>query len=283
MRSSMEMIARRAALDWHMDAGVDWLLNEIPAPMIGLSDDRAVAIKQDSEKYNRVFIQPSTISVPPLGASEARTESVMLAAGAETLDSLKGAIANFDGLGLKTTAANMVFACGNPKAQIMIVAEAPESEDDRTGQIFAGADGQLLDKILASIGLTRDTGADPESSVYISPMLNWRPPGNRSLSAAEIATTLPFIERHIRLVQPQMLVFLGGVVGKTLLGCAEPFSRLRGRWFDYTPVTPEFQNGTIPIPAIVMLAPAVLLQNPAQKRAVWEDTLKILEKKNSLK
>ena len=164
----------------------------------------------------------------------------------------------------------------------MLVGEAPGADEDRQGKPFVGASGQLLDRILACIGLDR-TQEDPLSSVYISNILNWRPPGNRTPNPAEIAVSLPFIERHIQLVKPKILILCGGVSAKALLGRDESISRLRKGWHDYRPQTAQLQNADAqPIPAIATYHPAYLLRTPAQKRAVWADMLSVQEKRNAL-
>jgi DNA polymerase len=216
-----------------------------------------------------------------LGASEARTESVKLALAAQTLDDLRAAIAAFDGIGLKDTATNLVFSDGNPDAPIMLIGEAPGADEDRLGKPFVGASGQLLDKILKTAGLDR-AGEDALHSIYISNILNWRPPGNRTPAPAEIEVSLPFIERHIQLVKPKMLILAGAVSAQALLNTTDSISKLRGRWIDYTPRTPELRNEASSIPVLATYHPAYLLRTPAQKRSVWADMLLILEKRCEL-
>ena len=161
----------------------------------------------------------------------------------------------------------------------MLIGEAPEADEDRAGKPFAGEGGQLLDRILACIGIDR-TASDPENAIYIASLLNWRPPGNRSPSAAELELSLPFIERHIALVKPKLLVFCGGGAAKALLNTNDGISKLRGRWHSYVAQTPGMES--TPIPAIATYEPALLLKTPSQKRAVWHDMLMLAEKRQEL-
>ena len=216
-------------------------------------------------------------SAPPrtfLGKSEAYEEALRLAQQAATPEELARTIAAFEGIALKKTASNMVFATGNPKAQIMLVGEAPGADEDRQGVPFVGVSGQLLDRILACIGLDRAQN-DPQKSIYISNILNWRPPGNRTPSPAEIDVSLPFIERHIQLISPKVLILCGGVAAKALLGREQSISRLRNMWHDYVPVTRALAKGAAPIPAIATYHPSYLLRTPAQKKLVWADMLNL--------
>jgi DNA polymerase len=185
-----------------------------------------------------------------------------LAAQATTLDELRSALTHYDGCALKQTATNLVFADGARQARVMIVGEAPGADEDRQGKPFVGVSGQLLDRMLSWIGFSR---AD---NVYISNVLFWRPPGNRTPTAAEVAACLPFVERHIALKQPDYLILSGGSSAKTLLGKTEGVLKLRGHWFSYQ--NPEMPT---PVPALVTLHPAYLLRQPAAKRQAWRDLL----------
>ncbi|WP_395452373.1 uracil-DNA glycosylase family protein (plasmid) [Azospirillum melinis] len=200
----------------------------------------------------------------PLGASEAGIQARARAGDAQTLEALEAALRSFDGCPLKATAMNTVFADGNPQARVMLIGEAPGEDEDRQGKPFVGVSGKLLDRMLAQIGLDR-------SAVYISNILPWRPPGNRSPTQAEIAACLPFLERHVELVRPKLLVALGGVSAKTLLNRAEGITRLRGQWRTY-------EVAGTPVPLMPMLHPAYLLRNPIAKREAWRDMLALQQK-----
>ena len=186
-----------------------------------------------------------------------------LAAAATNVAELEAAVAGFDGCALKATATRLVFADGNRAAKIMMIGEAPGADEDRQGKPFVGVSGQLLDRMLAWIGLDRTT-------TYITNILFWRPPGNRPPTTAEIAACLPFVERHIELVQPQILVLVGGASAKALLNTQDGIIKLRGKWFEFSrPGLPR------PIPAIATFHPAYLLRTPGQKREAWKDLLAI--------
>ncbi len=279
MNASMHYIAAKAALEFYADHGVD----------IGISDTQINRIQELQlpklpEVPNFVVPQPEGVKAPEvlLGKNEARIEAVKLAQAAGSLVDLKAAIANFDGISIKKTATNLVFADGNPKAKIMVIGEAPGADEDRQGLAFIGADGQLLNKILACIGLSRGD-ENPLSSAYLTNVLSWRPPGNRSPNPAEIEVSLPFIERHIQLIAPSIIIICGGVAAKALLGRDESISRLRKTWHDYLLQTPELQDGALSIPALVTYHPSYLLQTPMQKRAVWEDMLMVQKRRADMK
>ena len=197
----------------------------------------------------------------PLGTSEATASARELAAAAKTLDELKDAIARFEGLSLKATATNLVFADGNPEARLMLIGEAPGAEEDRRGLPFVGASGQLLDRMLAAIGYDR-------TNSYITNIVNWRPPGNRKPSPAEMTLCLPFIDRHIALINPALIVLLGDTAAKTLTNRTEGITRLRGKWFTW----PK-PDGVGTIPVLPTFHPAFLLRSPSQKREAWMDLL----------
>ena len=169
--------------------------------------------------------------------------------------------ASFDGSPLRETATNLVFADGVPESGLMLIGEAPGGDEDRLGRPFVGVSGQLLDRMLASVGLSR------ERDFYITNILPFRPPGNRTPTDAEIALFLPFILRHIALAKPRRLLLLGGVAAKALLRSREGITRLRGRWLEVTA-----QEET-PLPALATLHPAYLLRTPSAKREAWADML----------
>ena len=192
--------------------------------------------------------------------AEAARSARALAAGAATIAELAALVADFDLCPLKRTATNTVFMDGNPAARIMIVGEAPGAEEDRLGRPFVGRSGQLLDRMLAAIGLDR-------TKVQVTNVIYWRPPGNRKPTAAEIAACLPFVLRHIALARPRVLVLAGGTACGALLG-QEGITRLRGRWVDLT--VPGLEN---PVPTLPMFHPSFLLRDPIRKRDAWRDLL----------
>ncbi len=204
-----------------------------------------------------------TMSTAPLVSPKIAHETAYAAArSAKTLEDLKAAMMAFEGCALKYTATNLVFGDGNPKARVMLIGEAPGADEDRQGLPFVGQSGQLLDKALAAIGLTRQ-------NFYITNIIPWRPPGNRQPTPAESDACLPFVQRHIDLVSPDFLVLVGGTATKTLLGGRDGIMRLRGQWKDYT----SEEGKTMRV--IPLFHPAYLLRSPGQKRELWLDLIKI--------
>jgi uracil-DNA glycosylase len=185
-----------------------------------------------------------------------------LAASAASLEELRALIAGFEGCNLKATAKNLVFADGNPAARIMFVGEAPGRDEDIAGLPFVGRSGQLLDRMLAAIGLDR-------SSAYIANVIPWRPPGNRTPTPQETEICRPFIQRQVELVAPAVLVTLGGPSSKVLLETPDGILKLRGTWRTHR--TP----GGVEIATMPTLHPAYLLRNPAHKRLAWRDFLQV--------
>lgn len=238
------MLLETAFTEWLIEIGVDERTNETPI------DHFATPAP--------VTPLPSSVTTPH--PTTITTLFQVPTPTATTLEELKAQMTAFTGCALRTTATNLVFAEGNPKSALMLVGEAPGAEEDKQGVPFVGASGKLLDKMLAAIGLDR-------THVYISNVLPWRPPGNRTPTDQEIAACLPFIAQHIALVQPKLLLFLGGVAAKSLLRTNEGIMRLRGKQVAYTA-----PDGTT-IPAIATFHPSYLLRSPAQKKEAWQDLL----------
>ena len=183
---------------------------------------------------------------------------------AQTLDELREELLKFEGCALRATAMNLVFADGNPASPIMFIGEAPGEEEDRQGKPCVGLSGKLFDRMLSAAGIHR-------SDIYISNILFWRPPGNRTPTDAEIASCLPFVERHIALIKPKVLVLMGGVAAKTLLRTTEGITRLHGRWTSYN--LPPGSELDSPIPCLPIYHPAYLLRQASAKRQAWNDVL----------
>jgi uracil-DNA glycosylase family 4 len=244
-----------AALQWQLDAGVDEAIGDT-------AEDRRKTIefmKPSLERQSQPLVQAPQAVILPMSAA------ATLRPMATTLEQLKTELQAFEGCALKRTAKNTVFSDGIEGARIMLVGEAPGDDEDRQGKPFVGVSGQLLDKMLGAIGLSR------AENVYISNILPWRPPGNRSPTDLEIAACLPFIERHIALVKPDHLVLLGGVAVKSLLKTKDGITKLRGRKMTYTC---EGVDGTpLSIPCHPMFHPAYLLRQSSQKRLAWNDWL----------
>lgn len=264
-------LSSRELLALHLEFGVDECIGEVSVDRIAADQAKVAA----AAKPVPVEVPPSLsgdVKQPaPVAPSAPRAEgliqtAVALAAAAKTVEELKAAVEQFDDCPLKRTATNTVFADGNPQAKIMLLGEAPGAQEDRQGLPFVGVSGQLLDLMLASIGLDRST-------VYISNIVFWRPPGNRNPTTNEIAACLPFVERHIELVDPEILVAMGGPAAKTLLGRAEGITRLRGQWSSYSTL-----GLAHPIDILACYHPAYLLRSPAHKREAWRDFLEIKQK-----
>jgi uracil-DNA glycosylase family 4 len=213
---------------------------------------------------------PSAFSTLPQGESgDSIGRAMEIAAACNTLAELKAALEAFDGCPLKKTATNTVFADGTPDHHIMLIGEAPGRDEDKIGKPFVGRAGQLLDKMLAAIHLDRKTNA------YITNVINWRPPDNRDPTPEEAATCLPFLRRHIELVQPGIIILLGAVAARHVLGKTDGIMRLRGKWLEY-------HVGGKMIPVMPTLHPAYLLRRPADKKLAWRDLQAIEDKINSL-
>lgn len=263
-----------AALAWLVSVGVDEAIGDVPIDRFRLSAERsaqpaAPAQAPPPQRPTPSLPEPTFLEQPsprpayqaPAGTIEDTATARELAAAANSLEELKEAIAKFDGLSLKATATNLVFADGNPESKLMLIGEAPGAEEDRRGLPFVGAAGQLLDRMLAAIGHDR-------ANSYITNIVNWRPPGNRKPSPAEMSLCQPFIERHISLVKPALILLLGDTAAKTLTGRTEGITRLRGKWCDWNDAT----SGTT-IPMLPTFHPAFLLRSPSQKREAWIDLL----------
>jgi uracil-DNA glycosylase len=256
-----------ALLAWYLDAGVDETIGATPldryAPPAAAPEPAAPAILPD-QPVEAPLSRPSSPvrhEAPPEAG-----DSHSLAQACATLDELRAAIEGFEGCALKKTASHTVIADGNPEARIMFVGEAPGAEEDRRGLPFVGKAGQLLDRMLAAIGLDRTT-------VYITNVLPWRPPGNRNPTPEEIALCLPFVARQIELVAPRLLVLVGGISAKSLLERTEGITRLRGKWYEHIPAA-----GGATVPTTAIYHPAYLLRQPALKREAWRDLQAIRRK-----
>lgn len=261
------------ALRWSIDAGADEAIGDAPINRYAKEESAPPSsipepTRADAQAATSSTTTPSAAAISPLAQDSRR-----IAQSADSLESLRAALETFDGCPLKKTATNLVFGDGDPNADVMIIGEAPGAEEDRKGAPFVGASGQLLDRMLATIGLARE-------SVYITNVLFWRPPGNRNPTSAEVAACLPFVQRHIELVSPKVLVFVGGAAAKTLLDRTEGIMRLRGKWYDYQ--IPVDAGNEISIPALAMFHPAYLLRTPAQKRLAWRDLLALRAKLGEL-
>jgi len=267
-----------ALLRWYVDNGVDEAIGEEPIDRFAIPPPAAVApVASPAVRAPTPLRAPLAPSTPPLPRAPVPLESPQLvedaralAEGCNTLAELEAAIRGFDSCALKRTAKNTVFADGTPGAPVMIVGEAPGADEDRMGKPFVGVSGQLMDRMMATIGLTRDGG------FYITNILFWRPPGNRTPTLAEQGMCLAFTRRHIELVGPKVLVLAGATAVKAVLDTTEGITRLRGKWTSY-----RLADGT-EIPTMPTFHPAYLLRTPAAKRQSWQDLLAIDKKLKEL-
>ncbi len=299
---SQETVTTKSALEslcsFYEDCGIDWLTEEQPqdqitayqqqleqkAQLSAPSVQDAAPQKQfqptagiSAQAQSASLMGGATESADVMATPEAVKQAVELAEGANTLDDLKKAIEGFEGLAIKHTASRMVFASGNPQAPLMVIGEAPGGDEDRQGEVFVGEAGHLLDKMLAAISCSRQP-KDSEISAYLSNVINWRPPGNRTPTPQEIEISLPFIERHIQLAEPKVIFLLGNVAAQNLLGRQDGISKLRGQWMEWEPKTIKKVDGFSPIPVLASYHPAFLLKNSMQKRKSWQDLLSLKER-----
>ena len=258
-----------AQLQWQIDSGADEGVGEIAGlsrfkdnkPPHRRTEDKAPA----PARFVAAVPKPVAVSEPPL--PKKITTNGTYRPTATTIDELKAELAAFDGCALKSTAMNLVFADGNPASPIMVIGDIPGEDEDRQGRPFVGVNGQLFDCMMAAAGIARH-------ELYITNILFWRPPGNRTPTDAEIAACLPFVEKHISLVAPKIILLMGGVAAKTLLRCTEGITRLHGRWREYTP---QNNASSGPIPCLPLYHPAYLLRQSSAKRQAWNDILLLKE------
>src|SRR5512144_2367020 len=248
----------RDLLDFYIEAGADALVGEKTVDRFAAAD----AVLPVRAPIARAEPVASALSpVAPPAPDEATMAARDAAKRAATLDELRAVLDRFDGCALKATATQLVFADGTPEERLMFVGEAPGRDEDIEGLPFVGRSGKLLDRMLAAIGLDR-------TSVYIANIVPWRPPGNRTPTPQESQICLPFILRQIELVDPDILVCLGGPSAQALLGIKDGITKTRGRWF-------TFDTGKREIRAMPTFHPAFLLRSPLQKRFAWRDFLAI--------
>ncbi len=254
----------KSVLEYYILAGVDETIDEAPFTLTSETVKTVVAplvVPRHPIASNSLNTRQATTELAQETASACKSARE-ICKQAQTLDELRQAVENFDGCALKLTAANMVFGDGNPKAKVVLIGEAPGADEDRCGIPFVGRSGQLLDKMMAAIGLDR-------SAYYITNILPWRPPGNRTPTTGEIAVCLPFLRRQLELINPDYILLLGGSSANALFDNQEPISKLRGRWLEY-----EKGNGEI-AKTLATFHPAYLLRNSGQKAKAWADILKL--------
>lgn len=281
-------LAASSILQNYLDAGVDEIIGDEPVnwfsfvqdadsprleseravtdPLTNRSVPNAIPSRAGSKIDHTSTFPKQTEQISrqkPIAPLEANLIARESAQACQSLKELEIAIRNFDGCALKTTAKSTCISRGNPEAEIMLIGEAPGRDEDIQGSPFVGRAGQLLDQMLAAINLS-------EKNAFITNIVYWRPPGNRTPSVQEAQSCLPFTLRQIELVAPQILVFLGGAAAKLMLNSNQGIMRLRGKW-------QNFEAGKHKCQAIATLHPAYLLRTPAAKRLAWRDLLMIKE------
>lgn len=234
----------KEVVQWYQHMGIDEVILNEPGQLTKPLDKK---------------VQKSVEEISDLALKARR-----IADGCSTIDELYQAVKSFNHLSIAKTAINTVFADGNPKAEFMAVGEAPGADEDERGIPFCGMSGKLLDQVLASIDLTR------EKNLYITNSVFWRPPGNRKPTAEENAVCLPFLEKHIALINPKVLLLVGSTSASALLNSTETISRLRTKFYQYKNQYMERSVFTA-----VIFHPSYLLRQPLQKKTVWFDLLKI--------
>ncbi len=242
-----------AVLDWYRAAGVDIAVGEEPVDRFAQRPPQRVT--PPPPVTGQATPERPAAETPLLGGDPSEARS--LAASAKSLEELQAILGAYDGCGLKLRATQLVFADGNPEADIMLIGEAPGAEEDRQGKPFVGKSGQLLDRMLGAIGLDR-------SKVYIANTVPWRPPGNRTPTPEEMALCLPFLHRQVELVAPKLVMTLGGPAMQTVFSTTNGIIKMRGKWSEVT-------IGNHRTDAIPTLHPAYLLRNPAAKQQAWRD------------
>ncbi len=263
-----------AALNWLVEAGADEATGDAPVDRFSARAAVAPVVPQAAATAPKAVPRPN----PPLAqikpttlaplATDGFGSAVEIAAKCRTLAELRAAMESFEGSQLKKLATNTVFADGNPNSRIMFIGEAPGHDEDKAGLPFVGRAGKLLDKMMAAIGLDR-------TRAYIINVMPWRPPDNRNPDPGEVAMCIPFLRRHIELAQPRIMIMLGAVSARHVLGLNDGIMKLRGRWLEY-------RIGTEMIPVLPTLHPAYLLRQPAHKKLAWRDLQAVADKLDAL-
>ena len=238
-------------LNWYISAGVDVICGDKPCCIV--------------EEKKEKLPEPLPLARAGTATHLAVKSADNICENIKSMAELNSAIENFEGCALKAHASKTVLGNGALDAKVMFIGEAPGADEDRTGVPFVGKCGQLLDKMLEAINLNR-------RDCYISNILPWRPPGNRTPTDGEVAVCLPFVKKQIDLISPDIIVMLGGSSANAILDNSEPISKLRGKWLEYTA-----ENGK-KIDVIATFHPAYLLRNSSQKAKAWSDFLRLAKK-----
>lgn len=272
------MTMQATSLNWLKEAGVEWVAGDQPRNFYGFSEKKEQVAQAAS--YSGLQSPESKFEAKPAGSNMAKKSAAKplnsslneaiaaarkAADAATNLDELRAAVENFTGCDLKKTANKTVFADGNPNTKLMLIGEAPGADEDMAGIPFCGMSGKVLDKVLASIGKDRETG------FYITNTVFWRPPGNRKPTPEELTICAPFLEKHVALVAPKMLVLVGATAVSAILQDNSPMTKMRGQFYEY-------KNAYMAEPTQVMVTyhPSYLMRAGLNKRLAWED-MQVLE------
>lgn len=262
MESALDWHTAKALLDWQIELGADEAIGDTPVDRFAVAKADAEAAANKAKEPARDSRTAATPQVQERTEIDAVEVARHAASAATSLDALREAMAGYDHCALKRGARNLVFSDGNPAARLMILGEAPGRDEDREGRPFVGRAGRLLDRMLGAIEMDRTTDT-PDRAVYITNVLPWRPPQNRDPEPEEIAMMLPFVQKHIELANPDVIVLMGNIACRAGLG-RQGILRLRGKWAE------AFGR-----PAMPMTHPAYLLRQPHAKRDAWADLLAI--------
>lgn len=278
----MQAIAREdlaALLRWYVEQGIDETIGEEPVDRFALPPPPApMAVAAPPSQNGAARVAAAAMAAPvaalrpgppplpprapvPLESPQLVEDARAMARRCTSVAELEAAIRAFEGCALKRTAKNTVFADGVAGAPVMVVGEAPGADEDRQGKPFVGVSGQLMDRMFNAIGMSR------QRDLYITNIIFWRPPGNRTPTPAEQAICLAFTRRHIELARPKVLVLAGGTSAKAILDTTEGIMRLRGKW-----TSVQLDDGST-VPTLPTFHPAYLLRTPASKRQSWIDLL----------
>tara|TARA_A100001011_G_scaffold356224_2_gene400112 strand:+ start:554 stop:1312 length:759 start_codon:yes stop_codon:yes gene_type:complete len=241
-----KVLLNKVLLEWYLINGVE----NIVIPLEGRTNDN----------YKKIKLENSSNRENPLEINDKKLDSMLN--GVENLNQLKDIINSNCDCSLKKTAKNMVFSDGNPKSNIMLIGESPGEAEDKTGKSFRGETGQLLDKMLNSISLNR-------KNTYLTNIIFWRPPGNRKPTEVEINSCLPFVEKHIELINPYILILVGATAAKSIYKIQSGITQIRGKWKNIQ--INKLKN----LKSIAIFHPAFLIKQPSRKREAWEDLKKI--------
>jgi len=267
-----------AALEWLVEMGVDEVVGDAPVNRllaeVPSSRPKPGPIPQRDEL-------PKTVASPTMGpgfrrdngvrgaiaSGDAVNDANAIAVACQSLADIVAALSAFDACPLKRTATNLALCDGNPDAHVMCIGEAPGRDEDLQGKPFVGRSGQLLDRMLEAAGLSRGA-ADPAQAVFITNVIFWRPPGNRTPTEQETLMCLPFLRRTIEILRPRFILAVGATPTQRLTGRTDGILKLRGKWFNF-----DLGGGNVPL--LATLHPAYLLRQPAQKRLAWRDLLSL--------